>query len=194
MTMTAYTDGACLGNPGPGGWGVVLAEDGATREELSGSAVDTTNNRMELWAALEALERTAPTTALRIVTDSKYVHDGATKWLAGWKRKGWRASGGGAVKNRDLWEKLDARVNARSARVEWRWVKGHAGHTGNERADRLASAAAKAARRAPEKFREAMPPSALSLTGTYTVGSLIEALSRMPSTTATVIHGRIDIG
>ncbi|MDN5787218.1 ribonuclease HI [Pseudorhodobacter sp.] len=140
--LYAYTDGACSGNPGPGGWGVLmLARDGeqVVRERtLQGGEPDTTNNRMELMAAISALEALARPSRLILVTDSAYVKKGITEWLAGWKRKNWRTSAGSAVKNVDLWQRLDA---ARATHeVDWRWIKGHAGHAENERADELARA------------------------------------------------------
>ncbi|MDT8854531.1 ribonuclease HI [Paracoccaceae bacterium Fryx2] len=138
--LFAYTDGACSGNPGPGGWGVLmLARDGAAvvkERTLCGGEAMTTNNRMELLAAISALEVLERPSALIIVTDSAYVKNGITEWLAGWKRKGWRTAGGSPVKNIDLWQRLDeARLRHT---VEWRWIKGHAGHAENERADELA--------------------------------------------------------
>ena len=138
--LFAYTDGACSGNPGPGGWGAILiARDGETelkRRELSGGEGLTTNNRMELMAAisaLEALERPSPIT---LITDSVYVKDGITKWVHGWKRNGWKTAAKKPVKNEDLWQRLDAAVARHD--VRWEWVKGHAGHPENERADELA--------------------------------------------------------
>ncbi len=141
--LVAFTDGACSGNPGPGGWGVVLraTEGGAVvrARELSGAEAMTTNNRMELMAAISALESLTRPAEITVVTDSAYVKDGITEWLAGWKARGWRLSSGKAVKNEDLWRRLDA---ARLPhKVTWRWIKGHAGHEGNERADALARAA-----------------------------------------------------
>ena len=140
--LFAYTDGACSGNPGPGGWGVLLQareDDVVTREkELSGGEGLTTNNRMELMAAISALEALTKPTVLTVITDSVYVKNGITEWMAGWKRKGWRTAGGPPVKNVDLWQRLDA---ARTThQVDWRWIKGHAGHAENERADALARA------------------------------------------------------
>ncbi|QHQ37067.1 ribonuclease HI [Algicella marina] len=140
--LIAYTDGACSGNPGPGGWGVVLrAMNGATivkELELNGGEPDTTNNRMELQAAIAALEALSRPSTLRVVTDSVYVRDGVTKWMHGWKRNGWKTSAKKPVKNEDLWKQLD---NAQSRhQVTWEWVKGHAGHPENERADELARA------------------------------------------------------
>lgn len=136
----AYTDGACSGNPGPGGWGaLMLAREGdkVVRERpLSGGAPDTTNNRMELTAAIEALNALGRPTAITIVTDSTYVKDGVTKWIHGWKRNGWRTAAKKPVKNEDLWRALDE-AQARH-QVTWDWVKGHAGHAENERADELA--------------------------------------------------------
>ena len=138
--LFAYTDGACSGNPGPGGWGVwMLARDGATvvkERKLFGGEALTTNNRMELMAAISALEVLTKATPITIVTDSAYVKDGITKWIFGWKRANWRAGTKSEVKNIDLWQRLDA-AQARH-KVEWRWIKGHAGHAENEEADRLA--------------------------------------------------------
>ena len=136
--VVIHPDGACSGNPGPGGWGVVISDArGAEVEEHSGrNATATTNNRMELTAAIEGLERTSGALRATVVTDSQYVKNGITQWIRSWKRNGWRASGGKAVKNRDLWERLD---EARAGReVEWQWIKGHSGAPGNERADTLA--------------------------------------------------------
>lgn len=140
--LFAYTDGACSGNPGPGGWGVLMLarEGGQTIKErtLQGGEANTTNNRMELMAAISALEALARPTGITIVTDSAYVKNGITEWLAAWKRKNWRTAAGSAVKNIDLWQRLDA---ARAGHdVTWRWIKGHAGHAENERADELARA------------------------------------------------------
>ncbi len=140
--LFAYTDGACSGNPGPGGWGVLMLarEDGAVvkERELSGGEVMTTNNRMELLAAISALEALARPSELTIITDSAYVKNGVTEWIHGWKRNGWRTAGRDPVKNADLWQRLDA-AQARH-KVQWRWIKGHAGHAENERADALARA------------------------------------------------------
>ena len=140
--LFAYTDGACSGNPGPGGWGALLiARDGDTvvkERELSGGDADTTNNRMELLAAVSALESLSRPTALTVVTDSAYVKGGITEWLRGWKRNGWRTSTKKPVKNEDLWRRLDAAAAPHD--VTWKWVKGHAGHPENERADELARA------------------------------------------------------
>jgi ribonuclease HI len=142
MDLFAFTDGACSGNPGPGGWGALLQAregDAVVRErELSGGAAATTNNRMELMAAIAALEALEKATAITIVTDSAYVKGGITGWLAGWKRNGWKTAGRDPVKNVDLWQRLDAA--AARHRVTWTWVKGHAGHPENERADALARA------------------------------------------------------
>ena len=138
------TDGACKGNPGPGGWGAVL-RFGTTEKELSGGATDTTNNRMELTAAIRALEALKKPCRVKLSTDSRYVMDGLTKWIHGWRRNGWKTADRKAVKNADLWQDLLAA--AAPHRVEWIWVKGHAGHPDNERADTLASEAALAARR-----------------------------------------------
>ena len=131
------TDGACKGNPGPGGWGVVL-RFGGTEKELSGGENPTTNNRMELMAAISALEALSRPSAITITTDSAYVKNGVTTWIHGWKRNGWRTADRKPVKNDDLWRRLDE-AQARH-RVDWRWIKGHAGHAENERADELARA------------------------------------------------------
>jgi ribonuclease HI len=141
-TLLAFTDGACSGNPGPGGWGVLLqARDGdaVLRErEISGGEPLTTNNRMELLAAIHALESLDRPSSLTVVTDSAYVKGGITEWLPNWKRRGWRTAGGDAVKNDDLWRRLEEA--AARHKVTWRWIKGHAGHAENERADALARA------------------------------------------------------
>jgi ribonuclease HI len=138
--LYAYTDGACSGNPGPGGWGALLiARDGDTvvkERTLKGGAADTTNNRMELSAAIKALEALERPSKITIVTDSSYVKDGLTKWIFGWKKNGWKTAAKKPVKNVDLWKQLDA-AQARH-QVSWEWVKGHAGHPENERADELA--------------------------------------------------------
>ena len=140
--LTAYTDGACSGNPGPGGWGALLvARDGDTvlkTRELCGGAADTTNNRMELLAAITALETLERATDLTIITDSVYVKDGITKWINGWKARGWKTAAKKPVKNEDLWRRLEAATARHN--VTWEWVKGHAGHPENERADELARA------------------------------------------------------
>ena len=138
--LFAYTDGACSGNPGPGGWGVLMiaranGEVVKTRE-LSGGEAMTTNNRMELMAAISALEALSRGTALTIVTDSAYVKNGVTEWIHGWKRNGWKTSGRDPVKNAELWQRLDA-AQVRH-KVVWKWIKGHAGHAENEKADELA--------------------------------------------------------
>ena len=143
--LFAYTDGACSGNPGPGGWGVLLlARDGDAvlkERELSGGEGETTNNRMELMAAIMALEVLERASTLTVVTDSAYVKNGITGWLHGWKRNGWRTASKKPVKNDDLWQRLDA-AQARHD-VTWEWIKGHAGHAENERADALARAGMK---------------------------------------------------
>lgn len=151
----AYTDGACSGNPGPGGWGAVLVARKGGRvlklRELSGGEAETTNNRMELTAAAAALEALERASVITLVTDSTYVRDGVTKWLAGWKRNGWRTAAKAAVKNEDLWRRLDAAASRH--RVTWEWVKGHDGHVENERVDALARAALK-----PYKPPQDKPP------------------------------------
>ena len=138
-----HTDGACSGNPGPGGWGAVLLW-GGHEKELSGGEAMTTNNRMELMAAIASLEALTRPSEVVLWTDSNYLKQGITSWIDGWKRNGWRNAAKEPVKNRDLWERLDA-ARARH-RVTWRWLKGHAGHALNERADALARAAIKLAR------------------------------------------------
>jgi ribonuclease HI len=137
------TDGACKGNPGPGGWGALLRM-GDVEKELSGGEALTTNNRMEMMAAIKALEALTRPCRVTLSTDSRYVMDGLTKWLAGWQRNGWRTAAKQPVKNADLWRELIAA--AAPHKIEWVWVKGHAGHGDNERADRLASDAAMNAR------------------------------------------------
>ena len=137
------TDGACKGNPGPGGWGVLIRA-GAKEKELSGGEALTTNNRMELMAAIRGLQALTRPCRVQLSTDSRYVMDGLTKWIHGWQKNGWKTAARQPVKNADLWQDLLAA--ARPHRVEWKWVKGHAGHPDNERADVLASNAAMAAR------------------------------------------------
>ena len=136
-TVEIFTDGACSGNPGPGGWGAVLRA-GGREKELSGGAAETTNNRMELQAAIEALNALKRPCNVVLTTDSAYVRNGIESWLRGWKARGWKTADNKPVKNVDLWRALDE-ANQRHS-VEWRWVKGHAGHPENERADELARA------------------------------------------------------
>jgi ribonuclease HI len=133
------TDGACKGNPGPGGWGAVL-RFGSREKDLSGGEADTTNNRMEIMAAIRALQSLTKPCRVTIVTDSVYVRDGITKWIHGWARNGWRTASKQAVKNADLWQELLAATKQHE--IDWQWVKGHAGDADNERADTLASDAA----------------------------------------------------
>jgi ribonuclease HI len=147
--VTLFTDGACSGNPGPGGWGTILIW-GNHRKLLSGGEPETTNNRMELTAVIEALRAVPAEAGVRVVTDSQYVMNGITRWLAGWRKRGWRTATGSAVLNRDLWEALAALVGPR---VTWEWVRGHAGHAGNERVDALARAQAR-------EYARARPPGA----------------------------------
>ncbi|MEL0112627.1 MAG: ribonuclease HI [Rickettsiales bacterium] len=130
-----YTDGACSGNPGPGGWGLILRFNGHEKE-LSGGETETTNNRMELMAAIAGLKALKRPTRVRIHTDSTYVKDGITKWIANWKRNGWKTAAKKPVKNVDLWQALDAALAGHE--IEWHWVKGHSGHPENDRADALA--------------------------------------------------------
>ena len=134
--VTAYTDGACRGNPGPGGWGAILRY-GENVRELQGGEMHTTNNRMELMAAIEALGALKEPCRVALYTDSRYVRDGITRWLPDWRRRGWRTRARKPVKNRDLWMQLDELAQRHD--VDWHWVKGHAGHPGNERADALAN-------------------------------------------------------
>ncbi len=133
-----FTDGACSGNPGPGGWGTILRWRG-TEKELSGGEAATTNNRMELMAAIEGLKALKRGMRVRVWTDSVYVRDGITKWVHGWKRSGWKTADKKPVKNVDLWQALLAAAEGHE--IEWRWIKGHAGHVENERADALARGA-----------------------------------------------------
>ena len=133
-----FTDGACSGNPGPGGWGALLRWRG-TEKELSGGERQTTNNRMEMMAAIRALESLTRPAHVRIHTDSVYLRDGITKWIHGWKTRGWKTADKKPVKNVDLWQRLEA-AQDRHPRVEWKWIRGHAGHPENERADALARA------------------------------------------------------
>jgi len=134
--VIVYTDGACRGNPGPGGWGVLLRY-GGREKSLSGGEAPTTNNRMELTAAIRALDALSERCSVTLFTDSKYVMQGLNEWLPGWKKRGWKTADKKPVKNQDLWQALDA-ANARH-QVDWRWVKGHAGDPGNEMADQLAN-------------------------------------------------------
>ncbi|MDA1132431.1 MAG: ribonuclease HI [Proteobacteria bacterium] len=140
--IDAFTDGACLGNPGPGGWGVLLRAGGKERE-LSGGEAATTNNRMELMAAIVALESVAAGSRVRVHADSTYVKNGITEWIARWKKNGWRTAAKKPVANVDLWQRLEAAVAGHD--VSWHWIRGHNGHPENERADALAGAAARAA-------------------------------------------------
>jgi ribonuclease HI len=136
--VEVFTDGACSGNPGPGGWGAILRAKGSEKE-LSGAEANTTNNRMELMAVIAAMEALKRPCAVTITTDSQYVMKGMTEWLDGWKRKNWRTANKKPVKNVDLWQRLDAAIQ--SHQVDWQWVRGHDGHPENERADQLAVAA-----------------------------------------------------
>jgi len=133
-----FTDGACRGNPGPGGWGAMLRYDGTVRD-LSGSEAHTTNNRMELTAAIQALESLKRPCDVQLTTDSEYVKRGITEWLQDWKRRGWKTAAKKPVKNADLWQRLDAAAGRH--RIQWLWVRGHSGHPENERADELANLA-----------------------------------------------------
>ena len=135
-TVEVFTDGACRGNPGPGGWGVIMRYEGREKE-LHGGELETTNNRMELTAAIEALKALNKSSRVDVYTDSVYVRDGITKWLARWQVRGWRTAAKKPVKNQDLWMELADLADRHD--VSWHWVKGHAGHPGNERADELAN-------------------------------------------------------
>ncbi|WP_169567799.1 ribonuclease HI [Sneathiella limimaris] len=135
-SVTIYTDGACSGNPGPGGWGALMEYQGKEKELFGGEA-ETTNNRMELSAAINALNALKRASTVELYTDSTYVRDGITKWMANWKKNGWKTAAKKPVKNQDLWEELDTAINRH--KINWHWVKGHAGHPGNERADELAN-------------------------------------------------------
>ena len=137
-TVEIFTDGACSGNPGPGGWGAILRYKGRERE-ISGGAAETTNNRMEIMAAIMALEALKRASRVRLHTDSTYLKDGITKWIHAWKRRGWKTADKKPVKNQELWLRLEAALAAHE--VEWIWVRGHRGHAENERADALARAA-----------------------------------------------------
>ncbi len=138
MIVEIFTDGACRGNPGPGGWAALLRQ-GAHERLVSGAAADTTNNRMELMAAIEGLAALRRPSQVSLTTDSQYVRQGVTSWIAGWKRNGWRTANKAPVKNRDLWERLDAL--AAGHQVQWHWVRGHSGHPENERVDAAANSA-----------------------------------------------------
>ena len=137
--VVIYTDGACKGNPGPGGWGVLLRSPDGTEKELFGGELQTTNNRMEMMAVIQALTVLKRPCAVTLHLDSQYVLKGITEWLAGWKAKGWKTAAKQPVKNVDLWQQLDQLVSHGGHRIDWRWVKGHAGDPGNERADALAN-------------------------------------------------------
>ena len=137
--IVIYTDGACKGNPGPGGWGALLRAADGVEKELCGGELETTNNRMEMMAVIEALSALKRPCHVILFVDSQYVLKGMTEWLHGWKAKGWRTAAKQPVKNVDLWQRLDALVHQSEHRIEWQWVKGHAGDPGNERADALAN-------------------------------------------------------
>ena len=134
-----YTDGACKGNPGPGGWGVLLRASNGQEKELFGGELETTNNRMELMAVIQALQALKRPCAVALYLDSEYVRKGITEWIHGWRSKGWRTASKQPVKNADLWQTLDALVYQGAHQIDWHWVKGHAGHPENERADALAN-------------------------------------------------------
>jgi ribonuclease HI len=141
-----YTDGACKGNPGPGGWGAVLLS-GGTEKELFGGEMGSTNNRMELTAVIEALTALKRPCQVTLYLDSEYVRKGITEWVAGWKVRGWRTAAKQPVKNVDLWQRLDHLVGTAGHIIEWRWVRGHSGDAGNERADMLANRGVEIARK-----------------------------------------------
>lgn len=152
-TVTIYTDGACKGNPGPGGWGAML-QSGAHRKELYGGEKLTTNNRMELQAVIEALAALKGPCKVQLYLDSQYVRQGITNWIHGWKAKGWKTADKKPVKNVELWQRLDVLTHEAGHQIEWHWVKGHAGDPGNERADALANLGVEAALSAPLSHRE----------------------------------------
>ncbi|MEE2766267.1 MAG: ribonuclease HI [Pseudomonadota bacterium] len=135
--VNIYTDGACRGNPGPGGWGVLLEYQGIEKELCGGTQESTTNNRMELLAAIHGIEALTKASDVSLYTDSIYVQKGITEWMTGWKKRNWMTASKKPVKNKDLWVRLDEALASHN--VEWRWIKGHAGHPGNERADALAN-------------------------------------------------------
>ncbi|WP_299876542.1 ribonuclease HI [uncultured Cocleimonas sp.] len=136
--VVVYTDGGCRGNPGPGGWGAVL-KFGEHEKEIYGYEAETTNNRMELMAAISALEMLSRSCEIELTTDSQYVRKGILEWMDGWKKRGWKTAAKKPVKNKDLWQRLDAAVQSHN--INWHWIKGHSGHPGNERADDLANRA-----------------------------------------------------
>ena len=138
-SVVIYTDGACKGNPGPGGWGVVLRAPDGSEKELFGGELGTTNNRMEMMAVIQALAALKRPCTVVLHLDSQYVLKGITEWLSGWKAKGWKTASKQPVKNVDLWQQLDVLANGAGHAIDWRWVKGHAGDPGNERADALAN-------------------------------------------------------
>lgn len=137
--VVIYTDGACKGNPGPGGWGALLRSADGSEKEMFGGELGTTNNRMEMMAVIEALSALKRPCQVTLHVDSQYVLKGMTEWLAGWKAKGWKTASKQPVKNVDLWQRMDAVVHGAGHRIDWQWVKGHAGDPGNERADALAN-------------------------------------------------------
>jgi len=139
MPVVIYTDGACKGNPGPGGWGVLLRAHDGNERELCGGELGTTNNRMEMMAVIQALKALKRPCEVQLHLDSQYVLKGVTEWLAGWKARGWKTASREPVKNVDLWQQLDALVSLAGHQIAWQWVKGHAGDPGNERADALAN-------------------------------------------------------
>jgi ribonuclease HI len=138
-SVTIYTDGACKGNPGPGGWGVLLKGEGGVHKELFGGEAATTNNRMEMMAVIEALKALKRPCEVLLYLDSEYVRKGITEWIGGWKARGWKTAAKQPVKNMDLWQQLDDLVEHSGHKITWRWVKGHSGDPGNERADELAN-------------------------------------------------------
>ncbi len=143
--VTIYTDGACKGNPGPGGWGVLLMGEGGVQKELFGGEANTTNNRMEMTAVIQALKALKRPCTVLLYLDSEYVRKGITEWIKGWKMRGWKTADKKPVKNVELWQELDALVQGGGHQITWRWVKGHAGDPGNERADALANKGVEAA-------------------------------------------------
>ena len=192
--LFAWTDGACSGNPGPGGWGAVL-RFGEHQKELYGAEKDTTNNRMELMAAISALEALTRPTEITVTTDSAYVKNGVTQWIHGWKRNGWKTADNKPVKNADLWVELETQTHRHD--VAWHWVKGHAGHALNEEADRLANGAARAhqAGRTPEPgpgFAGAVV-SDIRLPGASGLDVLAQCRERVPDVPVILVTGHADV-
>ncbi len=167
--LIIYTDGGCIGNPGPGGWAAVLVRDGQV-EELGGAEAATTNNRMEMQGAIEGLRRARPGERARVVTDSRYLQDGITRWIHGWKRRGWKKADGNPVLNQDLWQELDTLVQGPAGSVGWEHVRGHQGHPFNERCDEIANG-----------FARGTPPELRRGDGAWIGGTAVPAASAAPA-------------